>query len=89
MGTPLLGFEAQWEMCDVGRKPRALLHLRGTLKDLSSIYLNIYIYIYIYIYHIVFIHLLKDSYYFHILVVGNMQITPPLWKKVKKNERTS
>ena len=32
MGTPLLGFEAQWEMCDVGRKPRALLHLRGTLK---------------------------------------------------------
>lgn len=32
MGTQLLGFEAQWEMCGVGRKPRALLHLRGILK---------------------------------------------------------
>lgn len=32
MATQLLGFEAQWEMCGVGRKPRALLHLRGILK---------------------------------------------------------
>ena len=32
MGTQLLRFEAQWEMCGAGRKLRALLHLRGILK---------------------------------------------------------